>query len=229
MVCIAVVSQGGFDTDITDAKEGYKGSSQDFGYTSMGHDVDDVELGARRQICACDWCLKGQEQNCLLKRDVGVVRRIRIKMNDGSAARIATRGGNQPVLDAMFERLQANDIVVVRIHRSDRNEQGESYYLAKVHTEPWKLPSAGLFGGVRFSRGWLVLRLKWFEFEREDDAGTRYYDFLNRRPEEYFQLNGIVNIVRAVELERVGGARSQKFKLKYAEHCRIMKYGSLSS
>jgi hypothetical protein len=221
---------GGFYDNVVNSEKGYAGSDSDHHFVSEGHAADDVQLGVRREICSCDPCIQGDFARCQQKAVVGLQRHVRIKMKSGGGERVATRaagGGGGTTLDALFTSLSVGDNVVVRVHPSQANACNEEYFLARIQEKPWKLERAGLFSGKRFSRGWLIVRIKWYEIIEVQKNGDRVYRS-SRGPMEVINLNGVVKLSRTVTLAPFEEEGAASVLLRVAEHDRIVKYGMLS-
>lgn len=217
------------------AKKGYKGSSKDHQYFSRGNNIGDSELICRAEVCGCDPCIAGRPFDCLIPRVVGRPHREKI-VPAPAVERRQTRageaaGGSQSLV-SFAESLKKNQVVAVRVHRLDLNPEQETFFDAKIVGKAWKLDKKELYGSNWYEKGWWVVRLCWFTFQREEGNGDRLYSLKSRGAGavQVFSVNGLVQGLAAGRVVFAPYERRLKlYRLTHATDAYINKYGSFSS
>lgn len=210
---------------IVDAEKGYKGSSQDHFYVSKGTNANDAALLRRKDICTCLPCLKGGEhfKACLLKHIFPLPNEVRIKPRSINEA-ATTRGG--VTLEDFCAKLATGDVVVARIHPSERAHHPEDdYFLGRLQEKPHKLTRAGIYGGNRFNKGWFVVRMQWYERKGDDQSGNLLFE---RGQSQLLQCNVFVRGLRQ-PLKLPYDRSSKLYKLDKSLDAHIQRYGALST
>jgi len=229
----AYISKSAIDSMLANAEKGYKQSSLDFEYLSVGETVNTSELRVRRDWCICAPCAVRDFAKCEMRGVFGVAgskfRSVTIRAS-AAVERRQTRGAGE--LQEFAKKVKVGQLLVTRVHADDASEE-DCYFLCKVTRKPWQLTKKQVFGGNEYGKGWWVFRMHWFKFDSEDASGNRKYTLLNTvRQGITFNLNAVARNL-ALDRLKIGPATSEGSKRVYtlpsALNEAITRYCCLSS
>ena len=216
-----------FDKKLVDAKEGYAGSSKDHYYVSKGS-TNDAELLRREDICTCDHCIHGEHVDCSLPHLYPRPSRVRIQPRQEVEQRV-TRNSNE-AFETFCDNLKRGDVVVVRIHNSQRAEYPEDeYWLGRLSGSPRKLSrsEAGMRASNHFNVGWYVVNVKWFDKKDSDEHGNQDFELLEQ--DTVMQCNVFVRSLGDKKITLSYNRRTMLYRLDKELDAYIKQHGSLSS
>ena len=142
-----------FDESLAPPSVGYKGSSRDHVYRSIGATDDDSELGKRHGFCFCDDCKEGHFNQCQLRNRFGSETRVRINAKVIAAAAITRANttledlAKRPLFSDPLDTDLVSNVIALRVHRDDPNDENEAYYLGRVVGAAKVLETDGTYSG----------------------------------------------------------------------------------
>ena len=217
---------GFIDESITDTDNGYRGSSKDFFYASVGDSIETSNLKRRTRICPCNSCIEMKYDQCEI---VSLVGRKPTNVNILAASpvdQIETRGVES--LAKYCEKLNTRDYVLTRIASEDRNlYPNDQYFVATLEDPPRKLDEGGYYGTNHYRAGTWIVTVRWYNFKGEDGSGNRWYERLpagNEQVMSCFSFIRGLNKTIALEYSR----QKRQYKMSEELHSHILRYGNLA-
>ena len=156
--------EDGIDETIVSVEEGYKGSSKDHYYRSIGKTETASRLMRRERACGCQPCLK-LEDGCTLTLDNTTLaagttpKASTVVLYSASPAPAArhTRNARNP-LPGFCASLSVGKNIIVRVSNEEREQNlDEDYFVAKIEKRAVELDEAGVYSAVPFRKNdWIV-------------------------------------------------------------------------
>jgi len=188
------------------AERGYDGSSKHHQFRAAEGvrtgPADAAWLEARNRPCSCGPCMRGDWDNCLFKKAVGLfpnpTARCQLEPATGKSARATTR---TKATKKFVEGLAAGSVVVLRVHGDETNDDSERYFLGIVtkgtHGEPekFKAPATKEYSSVMLSKGLWAVRFTWLSYrpQKRRADGARGYQITPGLPLSIFPTKCIVS------------------------------------
>ena len=130
------------------------------------------------------------------------------------------------------KQIKKGQLLVVRIHNDEMQDDGQEYFLAEAAEPPYQLDRDEVHNGNAFRAGYYVVKIRWLEFQarRVDHAGTRRY-----KRSSAVITHDLNAVVRNLTLDKLkwsntnGWGAKRIHNMSYDTHCKIMRYASLSS
>jgi len=194
-------------------KEGYKDSSKDHYYRSMGTEMNTARLFRRRRPCACDHCLQPDLQGQCLLTPSNVDREAALTATGTShkigaapppAQSADTRGTSRRRNAAgIAEGIVVGSDVVLRMHPDERRLNPEDEYFVGSVVEPaMKLDAPACYGTNSFYKNDWIVKIRWYELSSIEQNGDRMY---KRGNMQFLNVKMVVqNLTRQIKLDHKG-------------------------
>ena len=178
------IPEDAIDEKIVSVEEGYKGSSKDHYYRSLGNSEETSRLFKRRRACVCQPCLK-LEDGCILTHGnsdlkAGTTPRATIvKLYTARPTPEARqlRGSRNPTPE-FCNSLSARRNVIVRVSNDERaNNPNEDYFVAKIEKKALKLNAGGVYSATKYNKNDWIVFVRWYAFvpSKTNEAEDRFY------------------------------------------------------
>lgn len=120
---IAHVPKDGFDESITDAKNGYKGSSLDYFFQPTRNGIL-----TRVRLCSCDRCIRKLYSRCVAKELTQIIRLRSVTKSSVSPNMTgASSGAGSESLQSYIHSVGVGEFVATRIHKDDERLDGDDF------------------------------------------------------------------------------------------------------
>ena len=177
------IPEDAIDERVVSVEEGYRGSSKDHYYRSVGATEIASRLLRRERGCGCDQCFKLKE-GCLLTPascyKAGTTPRATSKVLRSARPEPAgrqTRNSRNP-LPEFCRNLKLGENVVVRVSNGEREDNpNENYFVAKIEEKAKQLSEAGTYSAVHFKKNDWIVFVRWFIFvpSKTNRRNDRFY------------------------------------------------------
>ena len=216
------------------AKEGYKDSSKDHYYRSVGAEMNTARLYRRRRPCACDVCLRiDRRGQCFLSMEnadreagltpAGTSHKIGEALPPAPPA--DTRGTSTRRTAAnIAEELTVGRDVVLRMHPDERRlNPDDEYFLGRVEEPARKLDAPVCYSTNSFQKNDWIVKIRWYELISVEANGDRMY---KKGQVQFLNVKMIVQkLTRQIKLDHVGRS---KYCLPHALDDHIVRYGDIN-
>ena len=219
------------DERIVAVDAGYKGSSKDHYYRSLGVTEEASRLSRRERACGCQECLKLNQQSCSLTLDnfdlmAGTTpRATNVVLHTAQPTPEArhTRNARNP-LPEFCEGLNVGKSVIVRVSNEERASiPDEDYFVAKIEGNALKLEDAGVYSAVPYQKNDWIVFVHWYTFvpAKRNRRGDRFY---TKGFSQWIPCNSIIRCLTLPITLRWSG---QYYKLDHAINAHIEQYGDI--
>ena len=167
----AFLKEDSMDEAIMAADGGYKGSSKDHYYRSVGVTLEAARLLRRKRACGCKPCLQ-MKQNCELTHanlygktgttpsaDTAVIQSLRQDLTPRH-----TWNARNP-LPALCNELKVGQNIIVRVSGEVREDKPDKKYcVAKIEGKVKQLEEGGVYSAVTFRKNDWIVSVCWYTF-----------------------------------------------------------------
>ena len=219
------------DKKLVDVDVGYKASSRDHYYRSLGVTEEASRLSRRQRACGCPPCLKLQPGCILTPANINVkagttpeATNVVLMPARPTPQLRHTRNARNP-LPGFCKNLKVGDNVIVRVANEERMEnQDEDYYVAKIEGDALQLDEAGTYTAVLYKKNDWIVSVCWYAFAptKTNRNGDRFY---KKGFSQWIPCNSIIRCIKErITLNWVG----QYYKLTKALNDHIEEHGDIS-
>ena len=173
------------DESIVAAQGGYRGSSRDHYYQSVGVTGEAARLLRRERACGCKPCLQLKSQECELTPanvnvKTGTTPRptsLVIQPLRQSSTTRHTRNARNPLPEFCMS-LSVGGNVIVRVSDDERSDNpNEEYFVAKIEGAVKQLDEDGVYSAVTFRKNDWIVSVCWYNYveSKTNRMGDRFY------------------------------------------------------